>query len=131
MQSTKQNVSLRTTTSYVDLGPYIRLLQNRSGWMLAAGVVALFFALSLIVDSRRLFWYDEISTLTVVRLPSMAAIWHVMHRPLDGSTPTYFFLERIFESGLHHTPLAARILSGIAVSAGLLVVFSCVARLVG
>jgi hypothetical protein len=91
----------------------------------------LFFACSLAVDARRLLWYDEISTLALVRLPSIAALWHAMYRPIDASTPTYFVIERLFDHMLHPSALSARLLSSIAVATGLLVVFHCTSRLVG
>lgn len=131
MQQVEPKATVQTTTSYIDVTAYRRLLERRSAWVIAAFSILLFFALSVIVDSRRLLWYDEISTLALVRLPSMAAIWHAMHEPIDGSTPTYFFLEKIFYSGFHQTALAARLLSSVAVSAGLVIIFDCTRRLAG
>lgn len=130
MQQTQEKVGVQTKTSYVDVTSYVRRLEQRSAWVIASLCVLLFFGLSLAVDSGRLFWYDEISTLALVRLPSMAAIWHAMRQPIDASTPTYFLLEKVFDTGLHQTALSARLLSSISVAAGLFVVFNCVSRLV-
>ncbi len=99
--------------------------------MIAICCIVLFCACSLAVDARRLLWYDEISTLALVRLPSLKALWLAMYKPIDASTPTYFVIERLFDHMLHPSALSARLLSSIAVSAGLLVVFRCVARLAG
>lgn len=131
MREIQDTVRLYARTSYVDVAAYTRLLKRRSARSAALIAVLIFFALSLSIDWRRLLWYDEISTVLISGMPSVSAIWHAMHRPLDASTPTYFFLERIIYTALHHTAFAARFLSSVAACAGLLIVFDCVASLVG
>lgn len=91
----------------------------------AIALVGFYLFSSLWIASRRLFWYDEISTVLVARLPNWASIW----RAFDVIPPSYFLLVRLFERMLGPTELAARIPSALAVTAGLLIIFDCARRL--
>ena len=131
MSQAERRVEIETRTSRAAAGMHPQPLAPRTAAALAMVCISVFFALSLAVDARRLLWYDEISTLALARLPSMASIWSAMYKPIDASTPTYLLLERLFDSAFHQTALSARLLSSLAVAAGLGVVYNAVARLAG
>jgi hypothetical protein len=80
---------------------------------------------SLWIGSHRLFWYDEISTVLVARLPDLATIW----RAFDVIPPAYFILIKLFDGSFGGTELAARIPSALALTAGLFIIFDCARRL--
>jgi len=64
-------------------------------------VVLLFFVLILVgifsalQAVRRPFWYDEICTVTISRLPNMPAIWDALDNGADGNPPPYYAVARL------------------------------------
>jgi uncharacterized membrane protein len=84
---------------------------------------------SLWIASHRPFWYDEISTVLIARLPDSATIWRAIGSAADVLPAGYFMLVRLFDSAFGPAEFAARIPSALALAVGLLVVFDCVRRL--
>jgi hypothetical protein len=92
-------------------------------------VVAFYLFSSLWIASHRRFWYDEISTILIARLPHCATIWKALASAADVLPSSYFMLVRFFDRALGPTELAARIPSALALAAGLLIAFDCARRL--
>jgi Dolichyl-phosphate-mannose-protein mannosyltransferase len=102
--------------------------QNLS--LLVGILLAVFYLLSsLWIASHRRFWYDEISTVLIARLPGCATIWSALGSAADVLPASYFMLVRIFDRALGPSELAARIPSALALAAGLLIAFDCARRL--
>src|ERR1700737_1455064 len=89
------------------------VLGGKLSFVTAIALLSFFLFSSLWIGSRRLFWYDEISTVLVARLPDFATIW----RAFDVIPPAYFILIRLFDRALGGTELAARIPSALALTA--------------
>jgi len=104
---------------------------NRSYWSFAAAcLLALFYlATSLYIAAHRLFWYDEIFTATISRLPNWPTIWDAMAHYADLQPPTYYMIVSIFDHLLGPGEIAARIPSALGLAVGLLIVFDCTRRI--
>lgn len=92
-------------------------------------LVAFYLLSSLWIASHRRFWYDEISTVLIARLPDCATIRSALNSAADVLPASYFMLVRVFDRALGPAELAARIPSALALAAGLLIVFDCARRL--
>ena len=93
------------------------------GFVAATLLAAFYLATSLYISSHRLLWVDEILTVLNTRLPSWTTIWKAAAQGADGLPPIYFMLVRPFDDLLGHTDLSIRVLSALALTAGLLLTF--------
>jgi hypothetical protein len=91
--------------------------------------VAFYLLSSLWIAFHRRFWYDEISTVLIARLPDYGTIWRALSSAVDVLPPSYFVLVRFFDRLFGPSELAPRILSALALAAGLLIIFDCARRL--
>lgn len=97
---------------------------------LAAAILATFYlASSLYIAAHRLFWFDEIFTVGIARLPHSATIWAALGHAADSMPPVYYLIVRLFEKVFGQRELAARLPSALAMAAGLLITFDCARRL--
>lgn len=95
-----------------------------------AGLLAAIYLLtSVLIASHRLFWYDEIYTVAISRLPDVATIWKALAHSSDSQPPTYYMVVRIFEKLPIPREVAARLPSALAMVAGMLITFDCARRL--
>ena len=101
------------------------------GSRVAAVILALFFlASNLYIGSKRLLWFDEINTLEIAQLPDVATLWQVQNSFRGDSPPiTYHLIVRLIYHLTGKAEIAVRLLSALAMSAALLVVFDCTRRL--
>ena len=106
------------------------MMKAKLSW-LGAILFGLFFLITDInIAHRRLFWFDEIGTLKIAKLPDLAAVWQVQTSALADSAPiVYHLLIRLFYNLSGHAEISIRIVSALAMSAALLVVFDCARRL--
>ncbi len=97
---------------------------------LVAGLLAVFyFVTSIQIAAHRVFWFDELFTLYIARLPHVSTIWAALGNGVDALPPAYYMVVRLFDSFFGPGDIAARLPSMIAVSFGLLVIFDCARRL--
>jgi hypothetical protein len=72
-------------------------------------ISALYFADTLLRASLKTFWYDELVTVYLCRLPSFAATWSAVLRGADLNPPLFYLLTRwsqhLFGEGLIATRL--------------------------
>jgi uncharacterized membrane protein len=102
----------------------------RTWSFLAVGLLAAIYLLtSVLIASHRLFWYDEILTVTISRLPDLATIWKALTHASDGQPPTYYVLVRMFLQLPVSPEVGARLPSALAMVAGMLITFDCARRL--
>jgi hypothetical protein len=59
--------------------------------------------------SRKLFWYDELYTIYISRLPDFASIWHALLAGVDFNPPLLYELTRLSELLLGEGTVAARL----------------------
>lgn len=96
----------------------------------AAGILAAFyFATSVYIGSQRVFWFDELFTIHIARLPGINTIWTALSHGVDSLPPFYYMLVRLFGDLFGNSEVAARMPSALALTAGLLLIFDCARRL--
>ena len=107
--------------------------QSTSGqrWPLViAGLLAAFYlASTLYIASQRLFWFDELFTVQIARLPGWLDIWSALSHAVDSLPPFYYMVVRVFGQVFGNSEVAARLPSALAMVVGLLVTFDCARRL--
>jgi hypothetical protein len=97
---------------------------------LVAGLLAVFyFVTSIQIATHRVFWFDELFTLYIARLPHVSTIWTALGNGVDALPPAYYMVVRLFDSLFGPGDIAARVPSMLAVAVGLLVIFDCARRL--
>ncbi len=96
----------------------------------AAGLLAVFYLVtSIYIAAHRLFWFDELFTLHIARLPGWTTIFTALGHGSDALPPAYYLVVRVFDSLFGPGDVAARLPSAIAMVIGLLVIFDCTRRL--
>lgn len=98
-------------------------------FIVAALLAVFYFVTSIYIASHRVFWFDELFTLHIARLPSLTAIWSALGNGVDALPPTYYMLVRVFDSLFGPGDVAARLPSALAMVIGLLLIFDCARRL--
>ena len=94
-----------------------------------AGLLAVFyFVTSLYIAAHRVFWFDELFTLHIARLPNWTAIWTALSNGVDALPPPYYMLVRAVDSFLGPGDVSARVPSALAMAIGLLLIFDCARR---
>ena len=124
---TSSKESVQTVSS-----PQTRHAGNRSGagsFVAAAILAAFYFATSIYIASHRVFWFDELFTIHIARLPEIKAIWTALGHGADSLPPTYYMVVRLFGDLFGKSEVAARLPSALAMAAGLLLIFDCARRL--
>jgi hypothetical protein len=97
---------------------------------IAAGLMAIFyFVTSIQIAGHRVFWFDELFSLHIARLPHLSTIWTALNNGVDALPPAYYVVVRLFDSWFGPGDIAARIPSTIAMVVGLLLIFDCARRL--
>jgi dolichyl-phosphate-mannose-protein mannosyltransferase len=90
------------------------LIARWSAWLLGLLVVYV-TAASLYQAAQRPFWYDEIFTVALARLDSLASIREALARGTDTSPPGFYVLERSMAVWLDNERIAYRLCSIISV----------------
>ena len=123
--------SVKTASRKAVAAEQIHPKSAAAAWPIAvAALLALFyFATSLYIAAHRVFWFDELFTLHIARLPKLSTIWAALGNGVDALPPTYYMLVRGFDALFGPGDVAARIPSAIALAVGLLVIFDCTRRL--
>jgi Dolichyl-phosphate-mannose-protein mannosyltransferase len=105
-------------------------LRKDGVWSLAAALLmaGFYLASSIQIASHRLFWFDELFTISISRLPNLATMLQALKA--DNNMPLPYFLAVHFsERLLGHSEMAARLPSALAMTAGLMIAFDCARRL--
>ena len=99
------------------------------GFTTAAILAGFYFATSLYISSQRLFWFDELFTIHIARLPDIKTIWTALGHGVDAMPPFYYMLVRLFGDLFGDSETAARLPSALGLAGGLLLIFDCARRL--
>lgn len=121
--SVQEQTELETTTK-----PLGRSAQ-RLCLVAAVGLISFYLLSSLFIASRRLFWFDEISTVLIARIPGYATMFKALSEAVDSMPPAYYLLVRGFDEALGPSELGARLPSVLALVVGFVVTFDCARRL--
>jgi hypothetical protein len=68
-----------------------------------------YFLLTVYRVSRQLFWFDELFTLYISRLPNLKLVWRAQMNGVDFNPPLFWVLTRFSEHILGEGPIAARL----------------------
>ena len=98
-------------------------------WGVAGLLAVFYFVTSVLIAQNRVFWFDELFSLHIARLPQLSTIWTALGNGVDALPPTYYMTVRLFDSLFGPGDVAARIPSMIALAIGLLVIFDTARRL--
>jgi uncharacterized membrane protein len=100
------------------------------GWLIAAAAMAVFYlATSVYIAAHRFFWYDELFTVLISRLPNTAAILDGLSHADNNMPAPYFLVVHAFLRLFPQAEVAARLPSALTLALGLLVTFDCARRL--
>jgi len=83
---------------------------------------------SVVCAASRPFWYDELCTVAIARLPTTAAIWNAIEHGADSHPPTYYLLERFANYLVPNPHIAFRLSSVLGFCGIVLSVFVFVRR---
>lgn len=72
-------------------------------------------AVSVFKAMHRPFWFDEIFTVTIARLPSMTDVWRALSTATDANPPGFYVAERFFASLVANERVAFRLASIVTV----------------
>ena len=74
------------------------------------------------------FWHDEIFTILLAQLPSLADIWPAMHDGVDLAPPLNMLLTRVVHAAVGVGPIVTRLVAIFSFLAMMLVLFAFVRR---
>ncbi len=72
-------------------------------------------AVSVMKAMDRPFWFDEIFTVTIARLPTMSDVWRALTTSADANPPGFYIAERLLSSLVTNERVAFRLASIITV----------------
>ena len=102
---------------------------DRWSWIVASLLAFFFFSASAYIATKRLFWFDEISTVAIARLPDLATVWKALGDYTDSMPIGYHILVRAVYDLSGQWDVSIRLLSAAAMAAAMLIVFDCARRL--
>jgi hypothetical protein len=102
---------------------------DRWSWIVASLLAFFFLSASAYIATKRLFWFDEIFTVTVARLPDLATVWKALGDYVDSAPIGYHILARAAYNLSGQWDVSIRLLSAAAMAAAMLIVFDCARRL--
>jgi Dolichyl-phosphate-mannose-protein mannosyltransferase len=69
----------------------------------------IYFPVTCFLASRKLFWFDEIFSVYISRLPDMAAVWGELNRGTDITPPLFYVLMRLSYSLFGDSQVTSRL----------------------
>ena len=67
-------------------------------WWCAVLLAGFFTISSLYISAHRLFWFDEILTALISRMPSLHTMWNALSQSAEQTPPLYFVIVRAFDA---------------------------------
>src|SRR5947207_7908520 len=64
---------------------------------------------TLYFASRKLYWFDELFTVYMSRLPNVSSVWHALLAGVDFNPPLLYELTRLSVLAFGETPMAVRL----------------------
>ena len=107
---------------------------QKFNWIVLAGVALLsliYFADISLKASQKCFWYDELFTVYLCRLPTFAATWSAVTHGADFNPPLFYLLTRIAQRLFGEGLIATRLPAMVGVWLFCLCLFHFVARRAG
>jgi hypothetical protein len=94
-------------------------------------VSSIYFADIFLKASRKCFWFDELFTVYLCRLPTFSDTWTAIRHASDFNPPLFYLLERGSQRLFGHGLIATRVPSAIGVWLFCICLFFFVARRAG
>jgi hypothetical protein len=82
---------------------------HRHSYALLILFSVIYFPVTCFLASRKLFWFDEIFSVYISRLPDMAAVWAELNRGTDVTPPLFYVLMRLSYSLFGDSHVTARL----------------------
>jgi len=82
---------------------------DRHSIITCSSIIAAYFGITCVAATNREFWYDELVTWSVARLPDIKAIWAALHHGVDQTLPLVHLLVRLSQSCFGYGELATRL----------------------
>jgi hypothetical protein len=83
-------------------------LERHKGAVLAVFSIA-YFGLTFYRASRKLFWFDELFTVYLCRLPDFKSVWHAVLNGVDFNPPVLYLVTRFSERSFGEGHIATRL----------------------
>jgi hypothetical protein len=80
-----------------------------NGWPLIAGGLPLLAGLTLLRSSNRLFWFDELLTFQLARLPDFRTLWAALTAGIDLQLPLSILATRVAQTLFGQGEVATRL----------------------
>lgn len=109
----------------------VRSSLRRPSFMLLALFSVGYFAMTGLLATQKLFWFDELFTWHLSRLPSLVDLWQALAAGVDLNPPLSYLLVRASNTLVGAGPLATRLPAMIGFWLMLLAVYTFVSRRCG
>jgi hypothetical protein len=98
------------------------------GWLLFIMLFAQIYFVITALHGLRRFWYDELFTFYMCRLPSMGAVWSALKAGVDLNPPLFYVVTRACQALFGSSELATRLPAILGFLAMTLCIFRFVSR---
>jgi hypothetical protein len=78
-------------------------------WPLCVILFAEIYVVITALHAMRRFWYDELFTFYICRLPSMSVIWSALKEGADLNPPLFYIATRAFQAAFGNSELVTRL----------------------
>src|ERR1035438_3090715 len=78
-------------------------------WLLCVLLFAQIYLVLTALHGMRRFWYDELFTFYMCRLPSMSAVWSALKDGADLNPPLFYVVTRACQAAFGNSELATRL----------------------
>lgn len=130
IQSRCDNKCMLQTTANRSINTPRRLLTTKNLSILAVFSL-IYFATVLLRASEKYFWFDELGTVNISRLPNMNAVWQTMRHGMDYNPPLFWVLTRLAGAPFGFGLISARVPEMIGFWVACICLFGIAARRFG
>ncbi len=97
---------MNLTQEFIVISLEERIENNK--WLVFTLILVVFTALRIVDSYFRPFWFDELFTLHIAQIPTLAGLWETLG-PMDPSPPLYYIITRIFQFFFGYGEFATRL----------------------
>jgi 4-amino-4-deoxy-L-arabinose transferase-like glycosyltransferase len=89
--------------------PEVSHSYGKTAYIFIGLLVAYVIVRGVVGAASRLFWFDELSTLTIASQPTLHDMWAALRSGYDGSAPLFLLVERAALKVTNHKEIALRL----------------------
>jgi len=97
-------------------------------WWIVGAISLLYLSVTLVLTHYKLFWNDELFTVYIAGLPTVADIWTILATGVEQLPPTFHLLTRLLMRVFGENHLAVRLPAILGVGAMAVCLFVIVSR---